>query len=224
MTRHQNHHTGTVEEAAAATAAALASRSAAKPGGSRSEGGALSESPRGTPTADLRAMSLSPGAEQPRAQNSHRAGSDYSYMTNVSVPPHMRADMQRPAPQPSPPSSSASLSSHPASQHRPSLTSHPSAYGPPSTLEPPTHQDARPTGSTGGSPHMPNVGWQSPPHPGMASPGTAGAYVYPEPGYGGSAPQLYYPNSNIRRPSTEPENYETKPRFMNGDMWPAPVS
>ncbi len=170
-------------------------------------------------------MSLSPGSELPRIPNMHRQGSDYSYMTNVSVPPHMRADMQRPSPQPSPSSTSPSLSTLGANYHRPSMTSHPSGYGPPPTPEPPTHQDARQSVSINGSPHMSSVGWQSPTHPSIASPSHTDTYVYPEPPYGASAPHLYYPNSNIRRAqSTEPDAYETKPRLMNGEIWSASVS
>ncbi len=228
LTRHQNHHTGTVEEAAAATAAALASRSSGRPGGARSDGGTLSEagSPRGTPSPNQRTLSLSPGTELPRIPNMQRQGSDYSYLTNVSVPPHMRVDMQRPSPQPSPGSTPPSISTLGTNHHRPSLTSHPSGYGPPSILEPPTHQDPRQGGSGNGSPHMGSVGWQSPTHPGMVSPSHNGSYVYPEPAsYGASAHHLYYPNSNLRRPqSTERDNYESKPRLMNGEIWSAPVS
>ena len=225
LTRHQNHHTGTVEEAAAATAAALASRPTGRPGGGRSDGATLSEagSPRATLSPDHRTVSLSPGTELPRISEMHRQNSEYSYLTNVSVPPHMRADMQRPSPQPSP--SSPSISSLNGHHHRPSLTSHPSGYAPPHTLEPPTHQEPRQPGSASGSPHIGSVGWQSPTHPSRASPGPNGSYVYPEPPYGSTAPQIYYPDSNIRRPqSTEPENYETKPRLMNGEIWSAPVS
>ncbi len=227
LTRHQNHHTGTVEEAAAATAAALASRPTGRPGGTRSDGESLSDigSPRAALSPNHRTLSLSPGTELPRIPNMNHQGSDYSYLTNISVPPHMRADLQRPSPQPSPTAPSPSTSSFNASHHRPSLTSHPSGYGPPPTLEPPTHQDPRQAGSTNGSPHAGHLGWQSPTHPSMASPAHNGSYVYPEPPYGASTPHLCYPNSNIRRPqSTEPENYESKPRLMNGEIWSAPVS
>src|SRR5882762_4527112 len=62
LTRHQNHHTGTVEEAAAATAAALASRASAPSRSTRSDADEFSEtaSPLGTPSPNERPISLSP--------------------------------------------------------------------------------------------------------------------------------------------------------------------
>ena len=91
-------------------------------------------------------------------------------------------------------------------------------YGPPQVLEPPTHHDQRQTGSANGSPHIGSMGWQSPTQGGMGSPSQG--YMYPEPPYGAPAPHLYYPNSSIRRPqSTEPDQYETKPRLVGGEVW-----
>jgi hypothetical protein len=83
--------------------------------------------------------------------------------------------------------------------------------------------EQRQSGSANGSPHMSSVGWQSPSH-NVPSPSQSNGYVYPDPDPYGSAAasmgQMYYPNSNIRRPqSTEPVDYDIKPR-MN-DIWQA---
>lgn len=218
MTRHQNHHTGTVEEAAAATAAALATRT----GGSRVGRGARSDgeqysnngSPMSTPSPGQRDLSLSPNTDLAPMANMHRYPSDNSYMNNTSIPVHLRGDYQmQQQPQPMPSTSAYTNGMRP--------TSHPNAYGPPQILEPPTNPPS--TGSVTGSPHMGSVGWHSPSH--MPSPTTqANSYVYPDPDpYGNQAAMghmYYHQNSNIRRPqSTEPDNYDAKPR-MN-EMWAA---
>ena len=78
--------------------------------------------------------------------------------------------------------------------------------------------DTRSSGSGGGSPHLTAIGWGSPTHVNMPSPGPVDSYAYPDPTYGGGHP-LYYPGSNIRRPqSTEPENYELRPRNLGNHM------
>ncbi|KAL8710440.1 MAG: hypothetical protein Q9220_005041 [cf. Caloplaca sp. 1 TL-2023] len=225
LTRHQNHHTGTVEEAAAATAAALASRPPALVQQTSSEGGNYSDTASGTstPSPGRRNSSLSPSSEVSRIPNVNRQSGDFSYMPSGSLPHHLRHDLQSPSLRSSPSLGSPTLSSYcgppPASnQHRPSLTSHPAMYGPPPVLEPPTHAEHRPSGSSGSSPHLSSVGWQSP-IPGMGSP-TRNSFSYPEPTFAQSAPHLYYPNSNLRRPqSTEPDQYETKPRMVGGEVW-----
>lgn len=169
--------------------------------------------------------SMSPGSELP-PMNMHRPG-DY-YMGNSSIPPHVRGDFQQASPRSSPTATSPSLSTFNAPPHsRPSMTSHPSAYGPPQPLEPPANNDHRPSSVGGGSPHMGSVGWASPTHS-LPSPGSPHEYSYPEPSgspYAGNMPhQMYFPNSTIRRPgSTEPENYEMKPRVASGDTWTTPV-
>ena len=228
MTRHQNHHTGTVEEAAAATAAALASRPSGRTQHTRSDGGTYSDtgSAHSTPSPAERHASISPINEAPQMSMLHRQHSDYSYLTSGSLPPHMRGDMQQQSSRPSPPVTSPSLSAFGGAQHRASLTSHPSIYSPPQTLEPPTHQhEHRQPVSVNGSPHMSSMGWQSPAaHGGMGSPSHGDNFIYPEPPYGAPAPHLYYPNSNIRRPqSTEPDQYETKPRLVGGEVWSGPI-
>lgn len=225
LTRHQNHHTGTVEEAAAATAAALASRPPTLTQQTSSEGGNYSDTASGTstPSPGRRNSSLSPPNEAPRMPNVNRHSVDFTYMPSGPLPHHLRHDLQPPSLRSSPSIGSPTLSAYggppPASnQHRPSLTSHPAIYGPPPVLEPPTHPEHRHSGSSGSSPHLSSVGWQSP-IPSMGSP-TRDSYLYPEPPFSQSAPHLYYPNSNLRRPqSTEPDQYETKPRMVGGEVW-----
>ena len=213
LTRHQNHHTGTIEEAAAETTARLNTN---RDKSSRRSDGGYSEtgSAHSTPSPSQRPTSMSPSNELPPLPNLH-------YLANGSIPPHVRGDFQQPSPRSSPGVTSPSMSNYGASHHRPSLTSHPSGYGPPQPLEPPANNDHR-AGSAGGSPHMTALGWGSPNHPGIPSPGPVENFAYPEPTYGGGHP-LYYPGSNIRRPqSTEPENYEMKPR-ISGEGWSMPV-
>ncbi|KAI9700012.1 MAG: hypothetical protein M1836_002546 [Candelina mexicana] len=224
LTRHQNHHTGTVEEAAAATAAALATRSSSRRNGrtNNSDGGEYSEngSPLGSPSPNQRALSLSPSTGQ--TSMNQQPGTN-PYYTNGPLPSHMRGDMQPSSSRSSPSAMTnpmAALAGPPRLQRN---TSHPNAYGPPPILEPSPNMENRQSGSASGSPHMTAMGWQSPTHP-MATPPHGETFIYPEPAYGASAPHLYYPNSNIRRPqSTEPENYDSKSRIA-GDMWAAPVS
>lgn len=225
LTRHQNHHTGTVEEAAAATAAALASRASAPSRSTRSDADEFSEtaSPLGTPSPNERPISLSPAAGMPVVPAMHRQASDYAYMGNMNVPPHLRNEIQQPSPRSSPSLTSQSYTSA-VNNQRPSLTSHPSGYGPPPILEPPASANHGQPGSVNGSPHMGTMGWQSPSQQGLPSPGPADSYVYPEPHYNSSATNMYYPNSNIRRPqSTEPDQYDPRQQRMAGDMWAPPV-
>ncbi|ORX95981.1 hypothetical protein BCR34DRAFT_607788 [Clohesyomyces aquaticus] len=159
----------------------------------------------------------------------HRQGSDYAYMGNLNVPPHLRNEMPQPSPRSSPSLTSQSYNSTVSTQ-RPAITSHPSGYGPPPILEPPAsanhnNQSGGP-GSANGSPHMGSMGWQSPSQQALPSPGAGDSgYVYPDPHYGNSASNMYYPNnSNIRRPnSTEPEHYNPNQQRMGGDMWAPPV-
>ncbi|EEP75748.1 gastrula zinc finger protein XLCGF7.1 [Uncinocarpus reesii 1704] len=214
LTRHQNHHTGTIEEAAAETEANLRQGKVVRPGD-----GVYSEtaSTHGTASPAQRS-SPSPRHELPPL-HAHRQMGDY-FMGNSSLPPHLRGDFQQASPRASPSAPSPTLStfstSHPA---RPSLTSHPTGYGPPQPLEPPPNGGSRP-GSVTGSPHMTTVGWASPSLNSIPSPGSISApeYTYPEPSgppfAGGVPAHMYYPNSTIRRPqSTEPENYELKPKM-----------
>ena len=211
-----------MEEAAAATAAALASRPpVGRPGRPRSDGGYSQDgSPMSTPSPIPRAMSLSPSAGLPPIPNMHRHPTDYSFMSTGSLPVHLSRDMHHASPRSSPVVPTGSITSMPGSHRAATLnTSHPTGYGPPPVLEPPAQHDPRAQGSPHGSPHFSNGGWPTSTH--------AEHYMYPDP-YGSSATagaHLYYPSSNIRRPqSTEPavELYDTKPRL--GEVWTTPVS
>ncbi|KAI0592852.1 hypothetical protein F4775DRAFT_597796 [Biscogniauxia sp. FL1348] len=217
LTRHQNHHTGTVEEAAAATAAALAAQaSKSAPRSVRSDAGDPTSnhgSPLNTPSPGQRQMTMSPNAEM--AANVMRGG-DYSYLNNGPLPGHLRADMH-----------SQSPTSAPAYTTGVRPTSHPTSYPPPPTLEPSVESHQSASGSTVGSPHMGSVGWQSPSH--MPSPthsSGGNGYVYPDPdqSFGGNGlGQMYYGSATqIRRPtSTEPNGggYDVKPRA--NELWAA---
>jgi Zinc finger, C2H2 type len=197
LTRHQNHHSGTVEQAAAETTARLSGSSAS--------------SRNSTASPADRTMSPSPGQELPPLVKLERSGSEFGYLPhNPSLPPHMRNDyQQQPSPRSTPSMNVPSLASFTsAPQPQMSPTSHPAAYGPPQPLEPP----ANGTASGSASPHMGPLGWGSPRHGSLPSPGSLGNYDYPDPGFGG--PSLYFPpHGPIRRPqSTEPEDYGIRPR------------
>lgn len=171
------------------------------------------------------AATISPGSDLPPL-NMHRSASDY-YMGNGPIPPHIRGDFPQGSPRASPTATSPSLSSFgSAPLPRPSMTSHPSGYAPPQPLEPPANNDHRPN-SVCGSPHMTSLGWASPSHGSIPSPVSANDFTYPDPSapsYPSSMPaHMYFPNSTMRRPtSTEPENYEMKPR-IGDNAWPTPV-
>lgn len=216
LTRHQNHHTGTVEEAAAATAAVLASRGGGSRAGRRSDGEQFSNtgSPVSTPSPNQRHMTASPSSElgppmgiMPRDQNPYA-------MSNSSLPTHLRNEYY--APSQTPP-----VNAPYSNGIRP--TSHPTGYSqPPSVLEPPANMEQRQSGSSASSPHLSHAGWQSPSSSAMPSPPPAN-FAYPDPDpYGGQlgmAQHMYYQNSNIRRPqSSEPEQYDMKGR-LNNEMW-----
>ncbi|KAJ5899709.1 hypothetical protein N7495_004453 [Penicillium taxi] len=212
LTRHQNHHTGTIEEAAAETEANLRQNKERRADGM--DHGSIHSTP--SPSHH----SLSPAGELPPL-NMHR---EY-YIGSMPIPPHVRGDFSQASPRASPTATSPSLSSYGSAPHvRPSMTSHP--YALPQPLEPPANTDHRPNSVTG-SPHMTSMGWASPSHGSMPSPGSPHDFSYPEPS--GPAyptampPHMYFPNSTIRRPnSTEPENYETKPR-MGDHTWSTAV-
>lgn len=222
LTRHQNHHTGTVEEAAAATAAALATRAggSTRGGRQRSDGDQYSNngSPTSTPSPGQRTLSASPHSELAPMASAPRHPQDFPYMNNSSLPGHLRNDYHMQNHQPPPIAATYSNGMRP--------TSHPTGYGPPTILEPPANME-RQSGSANGSPHMSSVGWQSPSHSmphSMPSPSQSNGYVYPDPdpyGSGAAMHQQMYYQSNMRRPqSTESQDaYEMKPR-MN-EMWTA---
>lgn len=194
LTRHQNHHSGTIEEAAAATAAALAASKAKSAGYSRSDGehGSNHGSPM-TPSPAPRTMSLSPSMDMSTSNAMSRHASDFQYMAQSGpLPPHLR--VASPA--------SASAAGYTTNAMRP--TSHPTGYGPPPTLEPSLEQHQAASGSVAGSPRMAAVSWQSPSH--VPSPShNAASYVYPEPDtYHQSAAmgQMYYGAPQLRRPQS----------------------
>ena len=166
-----------------------------------------STSSRGTTVSPSeRRLSASPLEEHVTMATMQRSTLDHGYHSQPSLPPHLRTDFQ---PQYSPRStpslsgpSLASFTSNPLS--KPSPTSHPNAYGPPQPLEPP----ANGTVSGSASPHM---GWGSPSHGGIGSPGGLHGYDYPDATF--SASSLFFPTAGIRRPqSTEPQDYGIRPR------------
>jgi len=166
LTRHQNHHTGSMDEAARITAEALAKNATNTAKGlvgrqPQSDSGA---SPASTPSPAQRTMSMSPSVEM-----GSLGSMQHQYMGNTSLPAHLRNDVHAGSP--------ASTASSGYNNMRP--TSHPTGYGPPATLEPSIEHTQGPP-SSGGSPHMGSVGWQSPTH--VASPAhSSSAYMYPDP-------------------------------------------
>ena len=227
-----------MEEAAAATAAALASRTpglhprSGSDGGNYSDTASITSGMTRTPSPPDRHLSMSPNADlsmSPNADLSHMptlnrrtGGVSYSSNDSCPLPPHFRPGLQQPSPRSSPSVSSPTLSAFGGSSnyHRPSLTSHPTLP----VLEPPTYHDLRQPASAGGSPHFGSTGWQSPVAAGLPSPGHNDTGFWgPEPQYG-SSQHLYYPSSNVRRPqSTEPDHYELKPRLPSNGIWASSI-
>lgn len=172
-----------------------------------------------TPSPNQRHMTASPNSELAPMGVIPRHPGDYPYqMNNSSLPGHLRGEYH--VQSQAPPTSAAY-----SNGMRP--TSHPTGYGPPSILEPPANMEQRQPGSASGSPHMSAAGWQSPSQSHMASPQPG--YNYPDPAdlYGPGPQmqhqqQMFYPNSNMRRPqSTEPD-FDIKPRMNGmGEMWTA---
>lgn len=169
-------------------------------------------SPLNSPSPGQRTMSMSPSAEL-AAANAMRQQNDFSYLSSVAVPAHLRTDM--PAMHSQSPTSAPTY----ATTMRPTSHPHHTAFAPPPTLEPNLEPNQSPAGSVAGSPHMGSVGWQSPTH--MASPthhmaspthsNPGNAYVYPDPDQSpftsNHLGQMYYNGVGqlIRRPnSTDP--------------------
>jgi hypothetical protein len=207
-----------VEEAAAATAAALASRASVVSRSTRSEADEYSphHSPIATPSPNERPMSMSPSTGMGNIPPLHRAGSDIGY--GMPIPGHLRNELQ-PSPRSSPAlTSQPYMTAVPQAQRGP-MTSHPhpASYGPPQVLEPPTQTHSGQSTNATGSPHMGAVGWQSPSHQGMPSPNPGEGYVYPEPQYNTAQANIYYQNNGMRRPnSAEPDHYDPR---QPGHMW-----
>ena len=225
LTRHQSQHSGTVEESIKATSAARASRPPNQPPRGRPDGTAYSEtgSARSSPPSERNTTSGSPtNGELSQASLLPRQHGDF-FVGSGSLPPHLRGDFTQ-THSPRSGSQSPSLSGFGLSSTRPSFTSHPNMYGPPPILEPPAQADQRSTGSANGSPHLSAIGWQSPTRGGMGSPVPGGSYGYPE-AYDMSTPSLYYASGSQHRPqSTEPDQYELKPRISTNGMWPEHLS
>ncbi|EMC98366.1 hypothetical protein BAUCODRAFT_67601 [Baudoinia panamericana UAMH 10762] len=221
LTRHQNHHTGTIEESEAATAAALASRVNMQ---SRS---------RGSDEEGDYSDGKSPMPQQPDRVNSpainvngvpqmQRQGSDLymQVMGNgmaaaAAFPQHLRSEMQG-SPRPQSPSQ---YPMPPTTQpQRPGLTSNPSSgYNPPQILEPPT-TNGQQTGSGSNSPHISAaMGWQSP-HNGLTQ-HQQSDYSYPDPNgqYAtANAAAMYYQQPVQRPHSTGPIDYQ---QLRGAEMW-----
>lgn len=228
LTRHQNHHTGTVEEAAAATARALASRGPEhhrrSSGGTNYSEATASPLSIGTPSpSDRSDFELSP-TSLPHIPSLDRQSSSLSY--GDPLPPHLRPGLQQPSPRSSPTASSPALSAFggPSGQmHRLSHTSHPTHATHPilPVLEPPANYELR---SGSGSPHLSTPGgWQSPVAPGMPSPMGSDYHGYSEQPPPSNVP-LYLAHSNMRRPtSMEPDSYDLgRPRLpssTSGPVW-----
>ena len=215
LTRHQNHHTGTVEEAAAATARALASRA---PDHRRRSSGSTNVSDitsgvssMGTPSPSGHTFPLSPLNDLPQIPPLDRP---HVPPYGDALPVHLRPGLQQPSPRSSPAASSPSPSLF--SVTRPSLTSHPQLP----VLEPPAYHEMR---SGSGSPHLSTpTGWQSPVSNSMPSPmgsDSMGHYSHhPPPNM-----PLYLPHANGPRPSSmEPDHLDLN-RGRPGNAPPGPV-
>lgn len=208
LTRHQNHHTGTIEESEAATAAALASRSSVhnqRSRGSDEENDFSGDAKSPMPQQPDRQASASPATGMNGASMQQRPPADF-YMAAM-VPQHIRNGMQQGMQQSPRPQSPAQYAMPSNGSGRPSLTSNPSAgYNPPHILEPPATNGQQQTASGHNSPHMNGAlgGWQSP-HNGMSAP--QADYSYPtDVNNGYNAPTMYYqpPGVQQRPHSTGP--------------------
>lgn len=227
LTRHQNHHTGTIEESQAATAAALASR--ATMANQRSKGSDdendFSDGKSPMPQHPDRPPSVASAAGMNGVPGLPRSTSDF-YLNamngGMSMPPHMRNELQ-PSPRPQSPSQYPMPSNN--GQHRPSLTSNPSSgYNPPQILEPTPNNAQQPNGSGNNSPHISaTMGWQSP-HTGLNG-NQANDYGYADATNGGYNvnPQMYYQQGGgVQRPhSTGPLDYHHG-SMRGAEMWAQP--
>jgi hypothetical protein len=120
LTRHQNHHTGTVEEAAAATAAALATHGGGSNRGGRQRSDGEQYSNTGSPLSSPspgRHMTASPNSELAPMNSMQRHPGDYQYMNNSPLPGHLRGEYQVPN-QPPPATTSFSNGMRPTSHPR----------------------------------------------------------------------------------------------------------
>ncbi|KAH6699903.1 zinc finger protein, partial [Leptodontidium sp. MPI-SDFR-AT-0119] len=165
MIRHKNHHTETIQEAAIATAVALATRAGSSRGGrQRSDGEQYSNnrSPMSTLSPSQRHLTTSPYSKLDHL-NSHLG--EYQYINNNHLSGYVQGGYHMQGQQPT---TTASYSNG----MRP--TSHATVYGSPSILEPPTNSDRR-LGSTVSSLYMNSAGYQS-----LSQ---SNANMYPDPEY-----------------------------------------
>jgi DNA-directed RNA polymerase subunit RPC12/RpoP len=218
LTRHMNHHTGTLEEAAVQTREALARGAAAAVaaasarGQSQSEQGSAQGSPMTADSPSQRPESMSPNTDMANMNNMAYA------MNSNGLPPHLRGDIHGGSP-------SSTTSTSYTTNNRP--TSHPSAFGQLQTLEPNVENQQGP-GSTGGSPHMASVGWQSPSHaPSPTHSASGNGYTYPDPeaGYaGGPLGTMFYASAATAQQATVKSNaapsYNPKPPSQ-AQLWAA---
>ena len=223
LTRHQNHHTGTIEESEAATAAALASRvsmATHRSRGSDDEGDYSGDGKSPMPQPD-RHSTASPAVGMNNMPQLPRQNSDF-YMSALNggmavVPPHLRNEMQHTPRSQSPAQYQMSAVNQQSQQQRPTLTSNPSSgYNPPQILEPPTVNGQHQNGSGNNSPHLSQaMGWQSP-HTGMHGQ-QQNDYSYQDPTAYNTA-QIYYQQHGGHRPhSTGPMDYQQQMRGQ--EMW-----
>ncbi len=190
-----NLHTGTVEEAAVATAAALAN---ARVNRARSDGGGYSNAASPTSTPSPAAQRHPTASPQP---------SDFSFMDSSSLPGHMRGQFGM--------AQSHAMTTAPyASNVRP--TSHPLNYGPPSVMEPSMKLESH-GGSAGGSPHI-SSGWQSPAH--MPLPSVNLGHTYAGPEYPPAPNMIYYaPGAGMRQQDVANGKYDYSFKPRNPDLW-----
>ncbi|GIZ45038.1 hypothetical protein CKM354_000822200 [Cercospora kikuchii] len=230
LTRHQNHHTGTIEESEAATAAALASRVSMQGGrsrGSDEENDFSGDGKSPLPQPD-RQSTNSPAAGMNGMPTLQRQPSDF-YMNAMNggmaaVPPHMRNEVQ-PSPRAQSPQQYPMPPNQGTPQQRPPLTSNPSGSynGPPQILEPPTTNGQQQAASGNNSPHINGAinGWQSP-HNTMSAQHQTTDYGYPDAnGYAShnvNASHMYYQAPTVSRPhSTGPVDYNNG--GLRQEMW-----
>jgi hypothetical protein len=216
LTRHQNHHVGTVEDSARARAEALAQGASAAAAAaarnksrSSSEQASNHESPLTTPSPAQGAMSMSPSADLANMNS-------MQYLANNSLPPHLRGDVHVGSPSPT-------ASTGYNNGMRP--TSHPTGYAPPQTMEPSIEHQQGP-GSVAGSPHVASVGWPSPGPVGSPTQSPNGnGYTYPDPSdvYQSGTPiaQMFYNSAPAtRRPgSAEPGNPAYDAKGRQAELW-----
>ena len=203
LTRHQNHHTGTIGEAAAATAAALAARpSLPRPGRPPQSPTAQlighdsqTSSAHSTPSPGQRTASLSPASDMPASFGRP----EYLYRGNGNITSHPLSlltggELQPLTPGATPITTPTMPSVMMPGISRPPPTSNPSYLGPlnqslPPILEPSVKPDFQRSGSPhmslSGSPHMSSA---PSPHASRGSPHLSSASMgYHSPTYPTSA-------------------------------------